>query len=366
MTTPRSNISSKQQVTPLDARYQYLSQDHSNVRLYLTLRNVCFLGASVHILFIFFFLSIGAIYLSLINILSVSTWLFALYKNHQGRYFIATIVSAMEIVVHAVLVSLILGLSMGFHYFLWPVAALLMMSPLFSAKVSSIIGFSIIGLFGFLVVYAEHIEYSFAYEALASYVQIGNIMFAAVGFVLVTVSARSKNVKTEKQLYELANQDGLTETYNRRFVYDLVEQMQKERRRSSSLNYTAMICDIDDFKQISDQLGHLDADKVIKDVAAYIKSTVRETDLVARWGGEQFLILLMDIDAEGTVSLSEKIRKNVRYHVDLKSNTDHITTLSIGIAKARESEDFEDTLRRADISMYKAKKLGKNRIINAD
>ena len=366
MTKPRSNMSSQQQVTPLEARYQHLSQDHSNIRLYLALRNICFLGASVHILFIFFFLSIGAIYLSLINILSVSTWLFALYQNHRGRYFVATIVAAMEIVVHAVLASLILGLSMGFHYFLWPVAALLMMSPLFSAKVASIIGFSIICLFGFLVVFAANIEYRFAYEVIANYVQIGNILFAALGFVLVTQSARSKNVKTEKQLYELANKDALSETYNRRFVYDIVAQMQKERRRSSSLNYTAMLCDIDNFKAISNEIGHLDADKVIKDVASFLKSSVRETDLVARWGQEQFLLLLMEIDADSTVSLSEKIRKNVRYYVDHESKTGLITTLSIGIAKAREGENFEDTIRRADIGMYKAKKLGKNRIISVD
>lgn len=366
MTTQRSNISSQQQITPLDARYQHLSQDHSNVRLYLTLRNVCFLGASVHILFIFFFLSIGAIYLSLINILSVSTWLFALYKNHQGRYFIATIVSTVEIILHAVFASFILGLSMGFHYYLWPVAALLMISPLFSARVSSIIGLSIIGLFGVLVVFAESIQYAYAYEGITKYVLTANIMFAAIGFVLVTVNARSKNIKTEKQLYELANKDGLTETYNRRFVYDLVEQMQNERRSSHALNYTAMICDIDDFNEITKQFGHLQADKVVKDVATYLKSTVRETDLVARWGGKQFLILLMGIDADGTTSLSEKIRKNVRYHVDLKSSNDFIATLSMGIAKAREGEEFEDTIRRADIGVYKAKKLGKNRIISID
>ncbi len=352
--------------TPIDTSFATLHKDHKNNRLYNILKKVCFLGAIVHILFIFFFLSIGSLWLSVVNIFSVLIWLLALYQNQRGRYLLTTFTATFEIIVHAILATHFLGLSMGFHYFLWPAAALIMICNLFSTQKSIAMGFAIILLFGGLSVYAEGITYQYAFPAISNYVLMTNILFAAISFVIVMISSRSKNIKNEKRLYEVSNKDPLTGSFNRQFVYELMKQNYSERRSLKSLDYTLVLADIDNFKEINALIGHIAGDGVIKAVSAYLQTAVRETDIVARWGGEQFLIILMNIEPENSQALIEKIRSNIRYQIITEGLQERVTTLSFGLAKVKESELFEDTIKRADLSMYKAKKLGKDCIVNAE
>lgn len=352
--------------TPLDTGFDLLQKDHKNQSLYTTLKKVCFLGAIIHILFIFFFLSIGALWLSIFNILSVLTWLLTLYQIQQGRYRLATLMGTIEIVLHAAFATHVLGLSMGFLYFLWPTASLIMISNIFTHQKSTILGFSIIILFAALTIYAKDIPYQYAFPQLAEYIQFANISFAAFAFVLINMSSRTKNTKNDKRLYELSNKDALTGVYNRHFVYELMAQVYSERRGSSSLDYTVVLADIDNFKEINEAIGHVAGDEVIKSVASYLQTAVRETDIVARWSGEQFMLILMKIDYGNTQTLIEKIRKNIRYQIITEGLRERVTTLSFGVAKATGNEPIEETIKRADLSMYKAKKLGRDRIIYAD
>jgi len=358
---PLQSLGTEKNQTPLDSSFAILHSDHKNNRLYTTLKQVCFLGAVMHILFIFFFLSIGSLWLSVLNIFSVVIWLIATYQNQNGRYILATLMATIE----AILATHFLGLNMGFHYFLWPVALLIMVSNSFSTKKSMLMGFSVIVVYGALSVYAKDIAYQYAFPAITDFVLLTNTILAALGFVIVIMSSQDKNTKNEKHLYEIANKDVLTGAFNRQFVYQLMKQTFSERRGLKSLDYTLVLTDIDNFKEINESVGHVAGDEVIKAVSAYLLTAVRETDIVARWGGEQFLIILMNIEPDNSQILIEKIRKNIRYQIIIEGLSDRMTTLSFGVAKAKDDEKFEDTIRRADLSMYKAKKLGKDRIINA-
>jgi len=352
--------------TPLDSRFAILNRDHKNNRLHNILKKVCFLGAVIHIIFIFFFLSIGSLWLSVLNVFSVLIWLIAMYQNQRGRYLLATLMGTIETITHAILATHFLGLSMGFHYFLWPVALLIMLSNTFLTQKSTVIGFAVLLLFGALSIYAKDITYQYAFPAITDFVLLTNMFFAALAFVVVIMSSQDKHTQNEKQLYEISNKDALTGAFNRQFVYELMQQTYSERRGSKSLDYTLVLTDIDDFKEINESVGHIAGDGVIKDVASYLQSAVRETDIVARWGGEQFLIILMNIGPDNSHTLIEKIRKNIRYQIITEGLRTRVTTLSFGVAKAKDDEQFEDTIKRADLCMYKAKKLGKDRIINAD
>lgn len=104
---------------------------------------------------------------------------------------------------------------------------------------------------------------------------------------------------------------------------------------------------------------------MIKQVATYLQAAVGETDIVARWEVEAFLIVLMNIESDNSETLIEKVRENMRYQVTIEELGDRLTPLSFGVANAKQDEQFEGTIRRADLSMYKAKKRGKDRIINA-
>jgi diguanylate cyclase (GGDEF)-like protein len=323
------NLEKEKNQTPLDARFAILNRDHKNIRQHSILKKVCFLAAVIHIVFIFFFLSIGSLWLSVFNVFSVVIWLIA--------------------IIHAVMTTHFLGLSMGFQYFLWPVALLVMVSNSFITQRSTVMGFAVILLYGALSIYAKDISYQYAFPVLADFVLIINIFFAALAFVIVVMNSQDKNEQNEQNeqyLYEISNKDKLTGAFNRQFVYDLMKQTYSERRGFKALDYTLVLTDIDNFKEINESLGHIAGDAVIKQVATYLQSAVRETDIVARWGGEEFLIVLMNIESDDSQTLIEKVRDNIRYQVTIEGLSDRLTTLSFGVAKAKEDEQFEDTIRR--------------------
>lgn len=160
----------------------------------------------------------------------------------------------------------------------------------------------------------------------------------------------------------LAITDPLTELFNRRrFTSVLEKEFKKTSRYKSPLS--CMMIDIDHFKKINDEFGHKAGDMVLRDIAQIIKNTFREVDIPARWGGEEFAILLpltkKDAAAKSAARIIEAISKHEFSYIDGKK-----ITVSIGIASAPSpSTDTADNLVDAsDIAMYEAKNKGRNRI----
>ncbi len=122
--------------------------------------------------------------------------------------------------------------------------------------------------------------------------------------------------------------------------------------------------DIDRLKQINDNFGHNAGDLVIRAVADNIKTTVRKTDLVARWGGEEFLVVLTNSDIEAAFKTAEKLRQRIA-SVSVSYNNHNIkTTVSIGISQFKGSiKDLETVVKAADEKLYKAKETGRNRVV---
>lgn len=165
----------------------------------------------------------------------------------------------------------------------------------------------------------------------------------------------------QKRLTYLAEHDDLTNIANRRvfeerFNYLLLLE-QREKKPLSLL-----FLDIDDFKKINDILGHHIGDLVLQQVASILQSHIRRTDILARWGGEEFIIGLVDSDLEAAKSIGEKLRISVSEDFNLKSLTKFNITISAGVTQVREDDTMESILNRADTAMYKSKKSGKDRI----
>ncbi|MDD4855285.1 MAG: diguanylate cyclase [Sulfuricurvum sp.] len=132
------------------------------------------------------------------------------------------------------------------------------------------------------------------------------------------------------------------------------------RREEYSLGI--IFFDIDHFKQINDDYGHLTGDKILKYIAALVKQKIRKSDIVARWGGEEFVVLLPNTSLEETVLLAENLRSAIEQeHFEV---VDKITC-SFGVAALGENESGEALLKRADDLMYEAKERGRNRVIHA-
>ena len=165
-----------------------------------------------------------------------------------------------------------------------------------------------------------------------------------------------KTLLTEKDF--IAYHDSLTGIYNR---HKFIEEFNKELKRSDRHNHNIAfaIMDIDKFKHINDEYGHNIGDLVLKTLADVIKENIRETDCFARWGGEEFVLLLPETEQKGAIALAEKIRNAVeKKNFNLASNV----TISIGVSTYKKGEALESIYSRADKALYASKEQGRNRV----
>ena len=163
------------------------------------------------------------------------------------------------------------------------------------------------------------------------------------------------------QVKEMANRDFLTGLYNRRYFFSTANPIFLKAKRKNSNLVVAMI-DIDKFKNINDTYGHDIGDICIKEVKKILSSSLRESDLIARFGGEEFCILLEDISKEDTDILFEKIRKNFESNLIDADGEKIKYTVSTGIAYGL-SESLEHMIKLSDEALYEAKNGGRNRVV---
>lgn len=166
---------------------------------------------------------------------------------------------------------------------------------------------------------------------------------------------------------KMATIDGLTGLNNHRYF---MEQMQKEFSRARRYRnwLSLIIIDIDHFKEYNDINGHLAGDRVLKRVARTIRRSVREIDLVARWGGEEFALLLPEINIDNGMIVAEKIRKEVESQKYKNQRLQPMgnLTISLGVAvNSAELKSYRDLFKRADLALYRAKHEGRNRCVPA-
>ena len=157
--------------------------------------------------------------------------------------------------------------------------------------------------------------------------------------------------------------DPLTGLANRRL---LIEQFQREaiRQRRSGKPLSLLLLDLDHFKSINDRYGHLAGDTCLIRISAVIQSRLRGADIVARFGGEEFIVLLPDTDEQGALIAAENLCRAVAAAKIVLPEAVVQLTVSIGIATAKRGEtwDFDPLMGSADKAMYMAKKLGRNRV----
>ncbi|GAB6040408.1 diguanylate cyclase [Endothiovibrio diazotrophicus] len=160
-------------------------------------------------------------------------------------------------------------------------------------------------------------------------------------------------------LEKLAHTDRLTGAFNRgKFERALAEEISRCQRYATS-PFSVAIMDLDHFKAVNDRHGHLTGDEVLKEFTAIIKGHIRDVDLFARWGGEEFTLLLPGTDRAGAELLTNRLCDAVAGHHFPGAGQ---VTVSIGVAEHRPEEQPEPLLHRADIALYRAKSEGRNRV----
>jgi len=168
--------------------------------------------------------------------------------------------------------------------------------------------------------------------------------------------------KLEENLRNLATIDQLTGIYNR-YAFERFLEKEINRAERYGTKFALIMFDIDNFKQINDIYGHQAGDKALKEIVQVVKEHIRKADIFARWGGEEFMILVPIKNKSDAYKIAEKIRKTVEDHNF--RNIKHLT-ISIGISFYKEGDSIKSLIRRADTALYEAKKTGKNKTVTAD
>jgi len=157
--------------------------------------------------------------------------------------------------------------------------------------------------------------------------------------------------------------DPLTGAYNRRFMDEYLAQTEVlSQREDKRLGF--VMADLDHFKIINDQYGHQSGDAILKQVVEIIRGNIRRSDLIIRYGGEEFLILLVDPTNDGdSEKVAEKVRKAVESHRFLLPNEETVQkTISLGVSEFPEdASQLYQAIKFADVALYEAKKSGRNR-----
>ena len=184
--------------------------------------------------------------------------------------------------------------------------------------------------------------------------------------LLLKMNHLVKDLKqSNEKLNYLATTDPMTKLYNRRYFIEMAEQFLKIMHRNKQKISVALL-DIDKFKNINDTYGHQAGDKVIIHFAEALQGLVRKSDILCRFGGEEFIILLPHTALRGAVSLSEKIREEIgKLNIPVSDKKILNVTVSIGVSEVEYNDkDINDAIARADVALYGAKNSGRNRVMS--
>lgn len=187
--------------------------------------------------------------------------------------------------------------------------------------------------------------------------------------LLASIIDISDRVEYEEKILEISNRDSLTGVYNRNFVYEMVEGIIEEYRRNDKL-FSVAIIDIDDFKRINDNFGHQIGDEVLIGFAKIIDEDLRSYDILGRYGGEEFILIINHSSIEESYLVIERILNAVRKNTFVFNAHKIKITFSAGISSCQELEkqdvSIDNLVEIADKRMYLAKRNGKNKIIYND
>ncbi|MGY8870434.1 MAG: GGDEF domain-containing protein [Pseudomonadales bacterium] len=319
----------------------------------------------VHLVLIPVFFSIGAVEMALINIASVIAWGYGLFLNGKGKQADALLVICTEVWIHSVFAVIYLGLDVGFQHYLWAISALAILNARLNYLYASLYSLSFILTFALLYLFCADVSYQYKYSEYAEVAHFVNIMIAGIPFIISITVIRFITVTQEDAMAKLASLDSLTGLYNRRMATEISLKILQQASRNGE-PVSMALGDIDYFKRINDSFGHAEGDHVLCEVALFFRSRLREADIISRWGGEEFLIVLPGVDGASAYSKIDKIRQFFEKEVRVESDSNYVTQMSFGVVECTLGVTFGECLKRADEALYLSKENGRNKVTLAE
>ena len=335
------------------------SSQQKDYRSYLVVNTIGYVGMSVHLALIPLFFLLDIPFMSFINILSSLMWIIAWRVNKNGKHDLAIGLMIGEVILHALAAVPIMGWNAGFQYYLVSTIPLSLFSTKFTGKLIILASIGICLIFATLNTFTYDTTPSLlplAYIKVINYTNIA-IAFAAIG--IISYYFRLASLELEHELELLAHTDALTGLYNRRKMQELLE-LQTAIFSRNRLIFTLIFVDIDHFKRFNDTHGHSCGDYVLSEAASLLKKNLRKGDVLARWGGEEFLIMLPDTNINDARIVAEKIRIAIASKHFSLADENFSVTMTFGLAQHQIGSSIETSLKQADKTLYEGKEAGRN------
>lgn len=341
---------------------QHTTQAYAQKRFWAFIRLSIMLSLWAHIGFLLLFFSLWLLVYA--NIASIVLYIWALHlirRSHQNTLII-TIVQ-FELIVHAILATFLIGYHSGFHFYIltWTIVLFFDVIPTTTNKILRI---------ALLIVVYLMIDYFFETatpiyaidSGILNILRYGNIIaFVVILAALAHVYTKAVQI-SEDILLEFASIDELTKQHNRRHMIAVAEGKIADSIRQNNA-ISLIILDIDHFKHVNHVYGHSCGDLVLMNVADTLKQALRPRDVFARWGGEEFGVLLPNTSLLDTQITAERLRKVIESMPTFWDNNPLYVSITLGITARRGVETIDDLIARADQALYEGKQRGRNQII---
>lgn len=324
---------------------------------------IVLMGLVIHVILLVLFVMLEMPLLWAANVLSVLSYLVCLHAIRIQRFRLVGLLMSGEIIFHAVLATWMLGWESNFHFYVYclvPVIAFSFQKAL-GTRLCLSLGVVAVEVGGFILRHKMGIASGVAPELLETF-GILNLLTATTVLLYATALSVRFSFSMQLNLYHTAHRDSLTNLYTRRRILQRVRQLDSQ---PAGLNAAIVLLDIDHFKQLNDRHGHDIGDIVLQRIAQSISSCVRGTDMAARWGGEEFLVLMPNTPLADAQAVAERIQAHIREEAGrlTEGRVDVTATVAVTIVEAGEA--FRDAFIRADQLLYLGKQQGRNRVMLA-
>jgi diguanylate cyclase (GGDEF)-like protein len=221
------------------------------------------------------------------------------------------------------------------------------------------------GIDGYYVVDLQSTNGTFVNDKPASMYKLKDGDYLRVGnWIFRYLTGGNVEAEYHEEIYRLTIIDGLTGIHNKRYLLEFLDrELARSARHKRPLSL--VMFDLDRFKTINDELGHLAGDFTLREIVSMIKEAIRKEELFARYGGEEFIVVLPETNREGALQMSERLRDLVEKHQFQYEDKRYKVTISLGVVSTQGEENLtpNDVIRQADDRLYQAKREGRNRVV---